>query len=294
MINAAEIELIMRQGELVVAKGKVGIAFDCLVQQAHGLRQTLQLRRTEARADDEGFGMNVQVVSSQISHWFLPDCRLFTRRDFGLELRDYFSSHLTFDCEHVRNITVIPFGPNLAVGTRIDQLRVDANPPARALDGTFQHMRDAERLCDLAQITAGTALVLQCRSAADDFQISSFCQSPDDFVLDSIREVNVLLLTAQIFKRKNSNAFFRRGIESRIFESRLMCEEKCRHAENHDGCDCESGARASPAACLWGTTLQRCCKLVSAGPRGWFECEHRLKQGFKAMRNMRCLELFNG
>ena len=94
--------------------------------------------------------MNVQLVRGQISRWFLLHRRFFTRRNRGLKLRDYFSSHLAFDCEHVRNITVVPLGPNLAVGTRIDQLRVDANPPPRALDGTFQHVRDAQHLRNLA------------------------------------------------------------------------------------------------------------------------------------------------
>src|SRR4051812_13175138 len=150
--------------------------------------------------------MNVQLVSSQISGWSLFDCSFFNRRDLSLKLFDYFSSQLPFDCEHVRNITVVPFGPNLAVGTRIDQLRVDADATPSALHGAFQHMHDAERLRDLAQITRGTALVLQCRSATDDFQISNFGQSREDFVLNPFCEVNVLLLIAQILEWKNSDA----------------------------------------------------------------------------------------
>ena len=59
------------------------------------------------------------------------------------------------------------------------------------------------------------------------------------------------------------------------------------------GCDCESGARASHAAYLRGATLQARCQLAGAGPRGRFECEHRFKQRFQAMRNMRCFELFD-
>ena len=36
-------------------------------------------------------------------------------------------------------------------------------------------------------------------------------------------------------------------------------DEKCRHAENYEGCRYESDARASRAACLWGATLQPRC-----------------------------------
>ena len=41
---------------------------------------------------------------------------------------------------------------------------------------------------------------------------------------------------------------------------------------------------------------QRCRRAANsrgAGPRGRFECEHRFKQRFQAMRNMRCFELFD-
>ena len=61
------------------------------------------------------------------------------------------------------------------------------------------------------------------------------------------------------FQTEALQCFCPRGIQSRIFDSRSICEEKCRHAENDGGCDCESGARASHAAYLRGTTLQARC-----------------------------------
>ena len=39
-------------------------------------------------------------------------------------------------------------------------------------------------------------------------------------------------------------------------------------------------------------TLQARCQFAGAGPRGRFEGEHRFKQRFQAMRDMRCFELF--
>ena len=35
-------------------------------------------------------------------------------------------------------------------------------------------------------------------------------------------------------------------------------------------------------------------QFASAGPRRRFECEHRFKQRFQTMRDMRCFELFDG
>jgi hypothetical protein len=48
-------------------------------------------------------------------------------------------------------------------------LCVYAHATSCALDSTFQYVHDAERFRDLAQIATGTALILQCRSATDDF-----------------------------------------------------------------------------------------------------------------------------
>ena len=83
------------------------------------------------------------------------------------------------------------------------------------------------------------------------------------------------------------------AIQSRIFDSWSICEEKCRQAENDGRCHCKSNTRASHAACLRGATLQARCQLAGAGSRGRFECEHRFKQRFQAMRDMRCFELFD-
>jgi hypothetical protein len=63
----------------------------------------------------------------------------------------------------------------MPVGACIDQLRVDAHAIANALNISFQQMRHAKFLADLAQIARDSALVLHCRRAADHLQIGDAC-----------------------------------------------------------------------------------------------------------------------
>src|ERR1700757_2726979 len=101
-------------------------------------------------------------------------------------------------------------------------------------------------------------------------------------------------MAAQILKREDGNAFVWRGIHNRVWRSRWSKDEKYRHAENQKSCGCQSEARASRVACFWGATLQARCQFACARPRGRFKREHRFKQRFQAIRNVRCFELFDG
>ena len=70
----------------------------------------------------------------------------------GLELlRDCFGD-LTLNGEHIRQIAIVGLRPEVRVGSRVDQLRVDADTVAVALHAAFKHMGNAELLADLAQV----------------------------------------------------------------------------------------------------------------------------------------------
>src|SRR6266508_1571922 len=123
----------MSVGELVIGKREGGIAFDRLIEQTDSLEQSLLQGCIVNSSCDECFGPYVQMVSSEISRWFLLDCRFFARRDFGFKLRDYLPGHLALDCKHVGDIAIVAFGPDLAVRPGIDQLRANAHPTACTL-----------------------------------------------------------------------------------------------------------------------------------------------------------------
>ena len=55
---------------------------------------------------------------------------------FGDFLRD-----LALDCEHVVQIAVVLFDPDVGIGPRVDQLRVEMKMHASSADAAFQHMR---------------------------------------------------------------------------------------------------------------------------------------------------------
>jgi hypothetical protein len=93
----------------------------------------------------------------------------------------------------------------------------------------------------------------------DDLQVRDLREVRQNFVLNTASEERVLLILAPIFKWQDCNTFVWCGIQRRILDPRWLKDEKCRHAENDDGCDCESEADASRALCVWRRTLQARC-----------------------------------
>ena len=70
-------------------------------------------------------------------------------------------------------------------------------------------MRHPELLADLTQIARHSALVLHHGCAPDHFQIGDPGQVRQNFVLHAIGEKGVVRVAAQVFKRKNRDAFLR-------------------------------------------------------------------------------------
>ena len=137
----------------------------------------------------------------------LLDCLLFMWRKFGLQLVGNRLRDLALNGKDVRQFAVISLRPEVPIGARIDQLRVDAHAIARALNASFHDMRDTKLLADLAQISRGSAFVLHHRSAADHFQIGDLRQVGENFVLHAIGEIGVVFVVAEVFKRQHSDAF---------------------------------------------------------------------------------------
>src|SRR5947207_14043245 len=117
----------MGLGELVICKCESWVALDCLIQHPNSLGQALYLGCTENGQHHECFSSYVQIMSGKISRWFLLDCGLFAWRNFGLKLRNYLPSHLTFDCKYIGNIAIVAFRPKLTIRTRIDVMSVYAH-----------------------------------------------------------------------------------------------------------------------------------------------------------------------
>ena len=89
---------------------------------------------------------------------------------------------------------------------RIDQLHVNANTIPGTAHAAFQNVGNTERLPDLAQILR-LAAERHDRCARNYFQVADLRQVRQNIVLNSVGEVSVLLIVAQIFKRKHRDRF---------------------------------------------------------------------------------------
>jgi hypothetical protein len=84
----------------------------------------------------------------------------------------------------------------MRIGLSIDQLRIHPDPVVRALHAALEHVRNPKRFADLAQIPFDPALIVHHRTAADHAQVRDLGQISENFVLDAIGKISVLLFIA--------------------------------------------------------------------------------------------------
>ena len=96
----------------------------------------------------------------------------------------------------------------MRIVSRPDQLHVHAHRVAAFLHVPFEDVGDAKLPADFRQVSWRTFVELR-GSARDHFEIGNLGQARQDFVLDAVGEVGVILICAQIFERQHGDAFFR-------------------------------------------------------------------------------------
>src|SRR5438132_8737102 len=166
---APKVGSAMYSGQQTPSLYEVRIAHDSFIEQLGRLRQLLPGVNWVRRVGEEFLGAQVQVVRCEIRCGRPLDRRLFARGNFGLKLCNCLSGELTFDCEYVGGVAIVPFRPKLGICRCVDQLSADTHSATGTLHGAFQYMRYAERVGDLAHIMLGGGFVLHCRHAADYF-----------------------------------------------------------------------------------------------------------------------------
>src|ERR1700720_1455551 len=97
----------------------------------------------------------------------------------------------------------------MRIGAGIDQLGTDTNSASGALHRTFEDVSDPKRFADFTKVALDEVFVLHHRSAADHFEIGHFRGISQYLVLNTVGKVGVLFVVAEIFKRKDSDAFSR-------------------------------------------------------------------------------------
>ena len=97
----------------------------------------------------------------------------------------------------------------MRIATGVDQLGIDAHAICRALDATFQDVRDTERTRDFAQVTCRSIPVLHHACSADHFEVGDLGQAGEDFVLHTLGKIGVRFFLAQIIEGQDGDALFR-------------------------------------------------------------------------------------
>ena len=146
----------------------------------------------------------------------------------------------------------------MGIVSGLDELNVHPNGVATLLYASFQNVGYAKLLCDLAEIGRFGLDIAAWKCARLLLDQRSWISGSESRPECYRQSTHSLCLRCD-FQTAALRCFSLARHSKRIFDSRSMCEEKCRHAENDDGCDCESGARASHAAYLRGATLQARC-----------------------------------
>src|SRR5882724_246054 len=160
MVEAKGIKRVMRVSELTIRLEIRWVMCDSLVQQIGRLEEIRFRATAKACRQKKIFGARVEIERRDVARRRTFDCVLFTWQKFGLKLLGNRLRDFTLNREHIRKLAIISLPPELSVGARINQLGVDTDAIARALNASFHDIRDPELLADLAQLAHHSASVL--------------------------------------------------------------------------------------------------------------------------------------
>ena len=100
------------------------IVRNSLIQQICGLDQIVCPLKGVTPGENKIFGAAVKIEGSDIRSWRTLDGYLFSGRDFGVKLLCDLLRDFTLDHEHVFQIAIVSFRPDVRVCARVDQLSV--------------------------------------------------------------------------------------------------------------------------------------------------------------------------
>src|SRR5262249_5720758 len=138
----------------------------------------------------------IQIISFRASRRFALNLRFLRWRDPRLQFPCYLLGHCSLDGENVCHLSVVTVPPYLPVIPRVDEPRFYTNAIPGPLHAALDDGRDPQRLGDFTRV-AGTLLVLHHRGARDDPQIADHAHLPQQLVVETLREIGVLLAGAQ-------------------------------------------------------------------------------------------------
>ena len=95
----------------------------------------------------------------------------------------------------------------MRVDARVEQLNVYPHFVSSFLHAAFEHRAYAEFTSHCLQVF-WLAFVFGCGRARDHLQVADASEFAQDFILNTVREISVRFLFAQILEWENRDAFF--------------------------------------------------------------------------------------
>ncbi len=152
---------------------------------------------------------HIEIVGLEIPRRRHLEAGHFARREIGLQRLNDPLGQFGLDGKKIGQFAIESLGPNMGVGARVDQLRIHPHPIAGTSHRAFQHMGNAERFADLAQVARAGSILLH-RGSADDLQVRDLRQAGENVVVHAVGEEGVLPVVAQVFEGQHGDAFLRR------------------------------------------------------------------------------------
>ena len=106
--------------------------------------------------------------------------------------------------EHIGQVAIVIFRPQVLVIRGIDQLHVHAHTIANTANAAFQNGSDAERFSYFTNVGRFSP-IRHDGGARDNFQVANLRQIREHVVLNPVGEVGVFFLGAEIFKWQHRN-----------------------------------------------------------------------------------------
>src|SRR5438105_11756157 len=154
-VDPIEIKLIMGESQLAIRIQKRWVARDSPVQQIDCL-PIIRIRDISPKKNV--VGARIKIESNEIAGRFALNGKFLSGCNFGMQLLSDFLRDLALDCEHVVQIAVVVFDPDVGISLRVDQLRVQMKMRARPADAALQNVRYPQLVTDLTQISFATVI----------------------------------------------------------------------------------------------------------------------------------------
>ena len=135
---------------------------------------------------------------------FAPASEIFRGVNLRFYCRDNGVRDLVLDGEYVGQVAVEMFGPEVAAGGGVVELRRDAHAVAVPSHAAFEHVAYPELRGDLLQVHR-FALVGEGRVAGDHEEPAQFRQRGDDVLADSVGEILLFPVAAHVVERQHGN-----------------------------------------------------------------------------------------